>query len=72
MIVREFYRTREDGINLYRTFSDAGFTIIRNDGVEYDEAIDVEDAPYTYTESGNKVEIMTNLFTPNSSEADAT
>ena len=58
MIVREFYRTRNDGVNLYRTYSDTGFTLIRNDGVEYDEAIDVEDAPYTYTESENKVEVM--------------
>lgn len=57
MIVREFYVTREDGVNLYRTYSDAGFTIIRNDGVEYDEAIDVENAPYTYTESTNRVEV---------------
>ena len=62
MIVREFHRTRKDGVNLYRTYSDAGFTIIRNDGVEYDEAIDVEDAPYTYTESGNKVEVMTDVL----------
>ena len=61
MIVREFYRTRNDGVNLYHTYSDAGFTIIRNDGVEYDEAIDVESAPYTYTESGNKVEVMTDV-----------
>ena len=66
MIVREFYRTRKDGVNLYRTYSDAGFTIIRNDGVEYDEAIDVENAPYTYTESGNKVEVMTDV--PSDSE----
>ena len=51
MIVREYLRTRRDGVNLYRTFSDAGFTIIRNDGTEYDEAIDVEGSPYTYTES---------------------
>ena len=58
MIVREFYMTRKDGVNLYRTYSDAGFTLIRNDGVEYDEAIDVEDAPYTYTESTNKVEVI--------------
>ena len=58
MIVREFFRTREDGVNLYRTFSDAGFTIIRNDGVEYDEAIDVEGSPYTYTESDHMVEPM--------------
>lgn len=56
MIVKEFYSTRKDGINLYRTYSDAGFTIIRNDGVEYDEAIDIEDSPYTYTESTNRIE----------------
>ena len=57
MIVREFYITRKDGVSLYRTYSDAGFTIIRNDGVEYDEAIDVEGAPYTYTESDNPIEV---------------
>ena len=56
MIVREYYLTREDGIRLFRTYSNAGFTLIRNDGVEYDEAIDVEGAPYTYTESANKRE----------------
>ena len=66
MIVREFYRARKDGINLYRTYSDAGFTIIRNDGAEYDEAIDVEGAPYTYSESENKVEVMTDV--PSDSE----
>lgn len=66
MIIREFYSTRKDGINLYRTYSDAGFTIFRNDGVEYGEAIDVEDAPYTYTESGNKAEVMTDV--PSDSE----
>lgn len=56
MIVKEFFRTRKDGVNLYRTFSDAGFTIIRNDGKVYDEAIDVENAPYTYTESDRRIE----------------
>lgn len=58
MIVRELYKTRNDGVNLFRTYSDAGYTLIRNDGTEYDEAIDVEDAPYTYTESTNKVEVI--------------
>lgn len=55
MIVREFYRTRGDGVNLYRTYSDAGFTIIRNDGTEYDEAIDVESTQYSYEESEKPV-----------------
>lgn len=58
MIVKEFYRTRKDGVNLYRTFSDNGFTIVRNDGLEYDEAIDVENAPFTYTETDRKIEPM--------------
>ena len=57
MVVKEFYKTREDGVNLFRTYSDAGFTLIRNDGIEYSEAIDVETAPYTYVESENLIEV---------------
>jgi hypothetical protein len=52
MIVREFYRTREDdGVNLYRTYSDEGKDI-RKVGTDevYAEAIDVEGAPYIYEE----------------------
>ena len=57
MIQREFYRTRNDGVNLYRTFSDEGMVILQNEtGVEYDEAIDVEDAPYTYSETDKPIE----------------
>lgn len=52
MIVREFYRTRKDGVSLYRTYSDAGYLIRQTQtGAEYTEAIDVTDAPYTYTET---------------------
>ena len=52
MIVKEFYRTRQDGVNLYRTYSDKGLQL-RKVGTDevYDEAIDVEDAPYTYEET---------------------
>lgn len=52
MIVREFYRTREeDGVNLYRTYSDDSKDI-RKVGTDevYAEAIDVEGAPYIYEE----------------------
>lgn len=57
MIVRLFYKTRKDGVNLYRTYSDLGQTIIKQQtGTEYDEAIDVENAPYTYIESGRTLE----------------
>lgn len=52
MIVREFYRTRKDGVSLYRTYSDAGYMIRQTQtGAEYAEAVDVADAPYTYTET---------------------
>lgn len=52
MIVKEFYRIREDGTSLYRTFSNCGF-LIRKVGTDevYEEAIDVSDAPFTYEES---------------------
>ena len=58
MIVKEAYKTRADGVKLYRTYSDEGKKIIQNEtGIEYTEAIDVEDAPYTYTESDEDVEL---------------
>ena len=57
MIQREFYTQRKDGVKLYRTYSDAGMMIRQTEtGVEYAEAIDVEGAPYTYTESETKIE----------------
>ena len=55
-IKREFYRTRKDSVNLYRTYSDEGFYILQNEtGIEYDEAIDVEGAPYTYSETDKPI-----------------
>lgn len=57
MIVKEFYMTREDGVNLYRTYSDEGFYILQNEtNVKYSEAVDVEDAPFTYTETDEPIE----------------
>ena len=59
MIRKVFYETREDGVNLYRTYSDEGFKIKQKQtGIIYDEAIDVENAPYTYTETTEKVEVI--------------
>jgi hypothetical protein len=57
MIVKEFYKTREDGVNLYLTYSDNGFMIkkVGTDEV-YDEAVDIESAPYTYVETDEKIE----------------
>ena len=57
MIVREFYRQRKDGVNLYRTYSSEGFYILQNEtNIEYSEAIDVENAPYTYSETDKPIE----------------
>lgn len=57
MVKKEFYRIREDGVILYRSFSDEGFYIqkIGTDEV-YSEAIDVESAPYVYVETEQKIE----------------
>jgi hypothetical protein len=58
MIIKEEYCTRADGVKLFRTYSDEGRRIIQNEtGIVYGEAIDVENAPYTYTESDEDVEL---------------
>lgn len=51
-IKRELYKTRSDGVNLYRTFSDEG-KVIHKVGTEefYDEAVDVESALFVYEET---------------------
>ena len=57
MIVREEYKTRSDGVKLFRTYSDENRKIIQNEtGLVYAEAIDVENAPYTYSESAESIE----------------
>ena len=57
MIVREFHKKRFDGVNLYKTYSDAGYYIKQNPtGHIYSEAIDVESAPYTYEETDKLIE----------------
>lgn len=57
MIEKVFYATRKDGVNLYRTYSTEGVQI-RKIGTEeiYDEAVDIESAPYTYEETNIPVE----------------
>ncbi len=52
MIRNEFYTTREDGVKLYRTFSDFGMMLRKNDSDElYAEAIDVEGCDFSYSET---------------------
>ena len=61
MIKTEYYKTRKDGVNLYRTYSDENKVIRQIEtGIEYDEAIDVADENgnirYTYEETDKDIE----------------
>jgi hypothetical protein len=58
MIVREEHMIRSDGVKLFRTYSDENRKIIQNEtGIIFAEAIDVENAPYTYCESTEVIEV---------------
>lgn len=56
MIIKEPYMTRRDGVQLFRTYSNRG-VYIRKDGTDekYEEAIDVENAPFLYIETDETV-----------------
>lgn len=59
MLKREFYMTRSDGVNLYRTYSDEDFKIHKVGTNEiYDEAIDIENASYAYEETEERLGVM--------------
>lgn len=57
MIIKEYYGTRSDGVKLYKLYSDKGYLLkqVETDYL-YDEAVDVEDAPYTYIETSELIE----------------
>lgn len=55
MIITEYYKTREDGVALNRTYSDKGLMIER-DGVLYSEAVDPADLGRVYTETDQELE----------------
>lgn len=57
MIIKEFYRKRNDGVNLYKSYSDQNVKIQKVGTQEiYDEAIDIEGAPYEYVETEIPIE----------------
>lgn len=56
MIVKEFYKTRYDGVKLYRTYSNKNVYIEQVEtGLIFSEAIDVEKANFTYIETEEKI-----------------
>ena len=56
MIIKELFQTREDGVNLYKTYSDAE-VMIRKVGTNelYASAVDVEGAPFEYEETEEEI-----------------
>jgi hypothetical protein len=68
MIVTEYFRTREDGVVLNRTYSDAGMMIER-DGVRYSEAVDPAELNREYIETDEPIEVdEAALFEQNNAE----
>ena len=52
MIFVENLGAREDGVILYRRYSDKGVMLLQVEtGIMYEDPVDVEDAPYTYEET---------------------
>ena len=52
MIVKEFFITRADGVDLFRTYSDENRYIRQIEtGFVFEEAIDVETSAFTYEET---------------------
>lgn len=57
MIIKEFYEKRNDGINLFITYSDQKLKIQKMGTDEiYDSAIDIEDINFTYIETDIPIE----------------
>lgn len=56
MVIKEYFMTRKDGVKLYRNYSDQNKMILQVEtGIKYSEAIDVENAPYTYQETDEDI-----------------
>lgn len=56
-IVTEYYKTREDGVVLNRTFSDLGYYIER-EGIKYIEAVDIAELNRKYTETNEPIPVF--------------
>lgn len=57
MIITEYYKTREDGVALNRTYSDKGMMIER-EGIRYEEAVDPAELNRQYTETDEPIDAI--------------
>ncbi len=56
-IITGFFKKRKDGVTLNRTYSDGGVKINKVGTEEvYNEAVDVEGAPFTYEETDQPID----------------
>ena len=73
MVVKKLYNVREDGVKLYYIYSDEN-KYIHKEGTDeiYEDALDVEDAPYTYIETDIEInhEEPFNMITREGGESD--
>ena len=61
MIIKEFYKTRNDGVNLYKTYSDNGLMIQKVGTNEiYNQAIDIESSDFAYMETDKPIKFNIN------------
>lgn len=52
MIIVEDFGIRSDGVKLVRRYSDRNVMLLQNEtGAMYEDPVDIEDAPYTYSET---------------------
>ena len=66
MVIKEFFRTREDGVVLYRTYSDTNHYVKQIEtGAIYEEAVDVESAQYTYDETDDIIVASADILREN-------
>lgn len=56
-IITEYYKTREDGVVLNRTYSTNG-VMIERDGELYEEAIDPAELNRQYTETDIPIDVI--------------
>lgn len=62
MIITDYYKTRKDGVRLYRTYSNENKMIQKTNTDEiYIEAIDIENSGFTYTETNIEIEVEKNI-----------
>lgn len=64
MIIKEFYLEREDGVKLYKTYSDEGKYILKvGTDEEYREAVDLENVSYNYIETDKYIKPKEQVIT---------